>query len=447
MFSYFRKVAMVSLCLGLLLGFVSHNPVNAADPLIFNVNTTDDGADFATNSVCSVGHITDGPCTLRAALSEAYWNLEYQDIIINLNPETYLLTIPPDLTNKIHTGDLDIPDTTFSNTITITTNDPQNRAVIDGNQLDRVFRIGEGVHIVLENLVVRGGLLLSSTVSSAGGAGIKNEGNLKLYNVIIEDNVARCKVDGCTTYIVGGAILNYGDIIMSRLTIQNNSSPSASAIFNTVPGRIVISNSTIANNHATDLWSLINYAYLHIGNSTISDNTGGNTESNFVGIANYGTSTLVIQSSTFANEGRFAGVYNSSEADVTLKDSIFMALPAPSGSNFNTTGTWTSLGYNIFSDATFPSTSTGDLINTDPLLGYLGAWGGPTMTKPLKPGSPAIDHRPGDCEIISNPLYLSIGTTLKFDQRYFDRNDGLCDTGAFEGIMENLKIFLPLLIN
>ena len=52
-------------------------------------------------------------------------------------------------------------------------------------------------------------------------------------------------------------------------------------------------------------------------------------------------------------------------------------------------------GYNIFSDDTCPATGTGDLINTDPLLGELGWWGGPTMTLPLLYGSPAIDHRDG----------------------------------------------------
>ena len=31
------------------------------------------------------------------------------------------------------------------------------------------------------------------------------------------------------------------------------------------------------------------------------------------------------------------------------------------------------------------------------------------------------------------------------DQRYFPRDDGLCDTGAFEGFIYPVKVFLPLI--
>ena len=56
---------------------------------------------------------------------------------------------------------------------------------------------------------------------------------------------------------------------------------------------------------------------------------------------------------------------------------------------------FTSLGYNLTnSGAGTPFTTTGDLINTNPLLGPLQNNGGSSWTHALLPGSPAIDHIP-----------------------------------------------------
>jgi CSLREA domain-containing protein len=389
------------------LSILPANQARAADPLVFVVNTTDDGVDFATNSVCSVGHITDGPCTLRAALSEAYYNLSgYENVIINLDSDTYRLTIPPAIPNDINSGDLDIPNLTSvtTNKIIINTNDPNNRAVIDANGLDRVLRIGEGVNIRLENVVIRGGLL-SLISETPEGAGVLNWGKLELHNVIIEDNEARCAQEPCP-YIVGGGILNYGEVIMTSSTILNNTSQGGSAIFNTLhatpySGRFVILNSTIANNHASSGGTMINYGYMHLRNTTVSNNTAGGS----VGILNY--NNLVVESSTLANAGPNASISNRKSGDlyfgaVTIKDSILAALPGLNSYNCSSTEgtTWESFGYNIFTDASCPSTGTGDLSNTNPWLGPLGNWGGPTMTRPLQAGSPAENHRPDYCTTI-----------------------------------------------
>jgi len=90
----------------------------------------------------------------------------------------------------------------------------------------------------------------------------------------------------------------------------------------------------------------------------------------------------------------------------------------------------TSNGYNLSSDNTCDFNSTGDLNNTDPKLGQLGYYGGPTQTMPLLSGSPAIDAgNPNGCTD-------SHGHLLKTDQRGKPRPDkedsGGCDMGAFE---------------
>lgn len=452
MFQSSRKWIVFMVLASLILSILQASQARAADPLVFGVNTTDDITDHAPgNSVCSANQVTGGPCTLRAAIYEAYLNVPHTDVIINLDSETYQLTIPPDLTNNINTGDLDIPNSTANFKITINTNDPNNRAVIDANGLDRVLRIGEGVRIRLENVVIRGGLL-SLISETPEGAGILNWGKLELHNVIIEDNEARCGLANCDSiYIAGGGILNFGEVIMTSSTVRDNTSQGGSAIFNTLhatpySGRFVILNSTIANNHASGGGTMINWGYMHLRNATISNNTAGGS----VGIINY--NDLVVESSTFANAGPNASILNTNSGDtysgaVSIEDSILTALPGLNSYNCSSTAasTWDSSGYNIFSDATCASTGIGDLSNTDPKLGPLGNWGGPTMTRPLLVGSPAINHRPTACTTIPYSPILP-PENLLFDQRGIDRNDGRCDTGAFEGTADVLEVFLPLLL-
>jgi hypothetical protein len=67
---------------------------------------------------------------------------------------------------------------------------------------------------------------------------------------------------------------------------------------------------------------------------------------------------------------------------------------------------------------------TGDLINTDPLLGPLQNNGGPTSTHALLPGSPAIDA--GDPSFTPPPWYDQRGPNF-----WRLRNDRI-DIGSFE---------------
>jgi len=59
----------------------------------------------------------------------------------------------------------------------------------------------------------------------------------------------------------------------------------------------------------------------------------------------------------------------------------------------------TSNGYALSSDNTCKFNGLGDMNNTDPKLGQLGNYGGPTQTIPLLSGSPAIDAgNPSGCK-------------------------------------------------
>jgi hypothetical protein len=107
--------------------------------------------------------------------------------------------------------------------------------------------------------------------------------------------------------------------------------------------------------------------------------------------------------------------------------------------SIGSTGTVTSLGYNLCDDAAGGDGSTGpggllnglgDIRNTNPQLGPLQNNGGPTMTHALLANSPAIDA--GDPSFNPN----AFNPPLLYDQRNSRRFprivNGRIDIGAFE---------------
>jgi hypothetical protein len=101
-----------------------------------------------------------------------------------------------------------------------------------------------------------------------------------------------------------------------------------------------------------------------------------------------------------------------------------------SNSARNCSGIFTSHGYNLSSDGSCAFSNSGDRNNTNPVLGTLGNYGGPTPTIPLLTGSPAIDAgNPSGCTDGN-------GNLLKTDQRGMPRPDkedsAGCDMGAYE---------------
>ena len=135
---------------------------------------------------------------------------------------------------------------------------------------------------------------------------------------------------------------------------------------------------------------------------------------------------LTISSSTISGNSATIGGGISNGGTATLKNSIV----ANSSSGGNCSGIITSQGHNLSSDATCNFNNTGDLNNTDPMLGPLQNNGGPTQTQALLSGSPAIDA--------GEPLGCTDGKghLLKTDQRGKPRPDpedtGGCDMGAYE---------------
>ena len=94
------------------------------------------------------------------------------------------------------------------------------------------------------------------------------------------------------------------------------------------------------------------------------------------------------------------------------------------GTGTNVSGNFTSQGYNLLGSTNGGSGfgGSGDIINTNPLLGPLADNGGSTLTLALLPGSPALDTG------------TSLGTPST-DQRGIARPQGsVVDIGAFESV-------------
>jgi predicted outer membrane repeat protein len=369
-----------------------------------------------------------GPGSLRAAIASAH----------NGDTITFLLPLPSKIT--LTSGELLV-----TNSVDII--GPGNRLVLDGNAASRVFHI-LGATGTIANLTISNGLAVSA-FSAKGGGGILNEhGTLTLSNVVLSGNSAEfgagiyndgCCIGGTATLTVinsvlngnsatgsGGAIYNSGYIGIGRIsivtsTVRDNAARFGGALFNDAYSghtRLGIMNSTLSGNWARHSGGAIynegetsaslgvypNGANLILINSTLSGNsanTNGGAVYN-VGEPDHffpgGGATLTVLNSTMSDNSAGVGggaIYNDGvpgQSIVEVGSSIFEA--GESGENiFNDSGRVSSYGYNLSSDdAGGFFASTGDLVNTEPMLGSLQDNGGPTFTHAPLCGSPAIDQ-------------------------------------------------------
>jgi hypothetical protein len=293
--------------------------------------------------------------------------------------------------------------------------------IIDGGRYNTVVTIPKsGTQVTLSKVTIRNG--------NAGG--IYNSGVLRVIDSILSGNSAR---------FYGGGIYNSGTLIVSDSTLSGNT--VSNTCYNICPafgggiyniGALTINKTTLSENlaSATDRHSagggIFNGGTLAINNSTLTGNSAVGHAGG--GIYNNG-GTLAINNSTLTGNsatGIGGSIYAYSEGTAILQNTI--VANSPSGGNCG--GTMTSKGYNLSSDGSCDFDGPGDLNNTDPKLGKLGNYGGPTQTIPLLSGSPAIDA--------GNPTGCTdgLGHLLKTDQRGDPRpnteDTGGCDMGAYE---------------
>jgi hypothetical protein len=304
--------------------------------------------------------------------------------------------------------------------------------VIDGGGVHKVLTIpNAGTQVTLANLTIQNGFF------NGNGTGVNNAGTLTIFN---------CSIIGNAGYD-GAGIYNTGTLTINNSNILYNAGKNGGGIYGG-PGAVTINNTTVSGNSGSNGGGIYGAGTLTISNSAIWSNSASNGGG--IGDAGLGGTATIVNSTIYGNSGsNGGGIYNTSRT-LTISNGSFglnsgfvgasfyntgpsaafknSIVGSPSGGP-NCSGAVTSNGYNLSSDDSCNFHSTGDLINTDPRLGYIHNNGGPTWTMAEKTGSPAIDAgNPSGCTD-------ALGHLLTTDQRGYPRPDKQgtpCDMGAYE---------------
>ena len=262
---------------------------------------------------------------------------------------------------------------------------------------------------------------ISDNFAGWGGGIYSRSGTVTITNSALTDN----NVDSSSFQSnAGGAIFSAGELTIVDSTFSGNSlgpynskskSSSGAAVFN--QGTATITSSTF-HRHVFDRGSIItnirawnqphppppNDPTLSLTNCTITDNSARHGDVS--GISNSGTVSLTnctISGNSAPNLGTGSGVYNIGNGTVNARNTIIAGNTATTSASadygHDVYGPLTSQGFNLIgiSEGATITPTTGDQIGTaaapiDPLLGPLQDNGGPTLTRLLRPGSPAIDR-------------------------------------------------------
>ena len=300
-------------------------------------------------------------------------------------------------------------------------------------------------------LVLVGSQVTRNRASSGGGAGSGNTAVASLARSTVAGNVAAdnggglllapdtvtsfddVRVASNTAGINGGGVWNGGTATGAKVVLDRNSAtPWGGGLYGGPDSSTKLTDSTVSANHAgsgggifvnsgtlTVAGSTLNandaagfggggienaLGSVSLTNSTISDNTGNF----FGGGVRTGGGTTLLTYVTVA--GNTAGTGGALFGPATARDTIL------DGGCY---GVVTSLGHNLDSGSSCGLTGPGDLSAVAPLLGLLATNGGPTSTRALLGGSPAIDAASATCAAT--------------DQRGVTRPQGpACDIGAYE---------------
>ena len=409
----------------------ARSPASASAPAAaFTVNSLNDVvADFTNDPGFTVCHTnpTNNVCTLRAAIMNANRNPSGATIIVLTG--TYALTIAPQPPHGDDTGSLQI-----SNTVTLVGAGAAS-TIVDGAGLASVFFIKAGATVTMTGMTIRNG-------SNLNGAGVESAGQLSLADSIISGNAGH----------TGGGFSNFGTATLTNDTIEaNQAGGGGGGIANS--GILAINDSTIADNSSIlGGGGLINETTgaLTVFNSTISNNSttgfGG-------GVDNFGTARFfhtTIAGNLARSNGpagpNGGGLYNSAPAPthtLELWNSLIQFNYAGSLPDDCDGQPLTSKDYN-FIDSVCPltGTTTNNVTGLDNHLAPLADNGGPTLTRALLAGSPAIGQiPPGLCR---DPF----GAAPVPDQRGVPRPVGTkCDMGAYDGALPTPLLGRNLVVN
>jgi hypothetical protein len=359
-----------------------------------------------------------GPgCTLRKAIENANGVIEppHPECVTGGLENTIVFAVNGTIAlgaNTLHVTDR--PLTIIGNGATNT--------VIDGQDTTRAFEVCGCVPVLLtlRNMTITRGV-------PAGGLGAPGGGGLFV------DFGASARVEDCVFSgnlgIIGGAILNAGTLEVTRTTFSGNSTAPGMALGGAITnvGSVVVSDSTFTANASTfggaiaQAGDSFDGTAMVVRNSTFSGNTAtdtGGAVMNFDGSAPISLVHVTIAGNSAGISS--GGVYN--EVGLTTVHGSIVAGNSSGGADPDCgsgPAAIESHNDNVFgtSGCNTSGTTDNDFIG-DPLLGPLAANGGPTQTRKLAVGSPAIGRAP---------------CAAAFDQRGIARPQGAaCDSGALE---------------
>ncbi len=343
----------------------------------------------------------DGSCTLREAINAAN-----SDTASGLNAGECAAGSGPDTIDFSVTGTIGVLSTLPSLTSTITIDGPG----LDDLTINRGDEVNFGIFVVASDGVATISGLTVADGFSGGGAAIANSGILSLTHSLLTNNEAAA----------GGALISDGTLFVDHTTFADNVGASGGALYlsgnSTIQNSTFVDNSTVANEGGA---IFANAGTTTLTNITVSGNSTPATGGGLVTSAGLPTTVNIFNSTFTGNSGSGGGGIRNFLGTITIKNSIIA-----NNTGGDCSGTITSSGYNLSSDASCSFNNTGDTQNTDPLLGTLADNGGSTETHALLTNSPAIDT--GDPAFVAPP---------DFDQRGigFDRvANGRIDKGAFE---------------
>jgi len=301
--------------------------------------------------------------------------------------------------------------------------------------------------------------IVSGNTANNACAGIFSSGTMVLASTVISGNSGTGIVNGC------GGIENHGNLTVSHSTIRDNvGTNEGGGIRNGPSGNLTLVNSTISGNAAYKGGGIDNLGTVTLSDSIVTDNSasqgaGGGIHNmdgaveltnctisgNRSGLHSggggiYTSGTMTLTNCTVSDNEAYSdgGGIDTDHGTLSLKSSIVATNRIEgSGQSSDCAGTIISLGYNLDSDGTCNLTDPTDLPKVDPLLGPLQDNGGPTWTRALLPGSPAIDRAGSSC-----PPTDQRGALRPQD----GDGDGtaLCDIGAYEvgPLILNVRAFI-----
>jgi hypothetical protein len=324
----------------------------------------------------------------------------------------------------------------------------------------RVFAIVGPTAVTISGLTISNG-----QIDFGAGISAPNAGSLALDHVVVSNNHASVTTTNGGAQSGGGGIYATGPLTITDSTVSgntvtattsgggtNDAQATGGGIYDPGSGALTIDRSTVSGNTATasatgppiteqaqggGIWKG-NGGSVSIRRTTVDGNqTSGVTINQGGGIYTIAPSA-VLESDTITRNTAAQGANAAIEHTATQNTIVAEPQGGPNCLDFtlNSSG-----GFNLEDTNTCGFTNpSGDQVSTNPMLGSLTSNGGPTLTRALLSGSPAIDKgksfgetldqrgltRPVDFAAILNPTGGDGGDIGAFEVQDTD-GDGIRD--------------------